>query len=80
MLKEKIENLIKIKFINSDIKIFTNDDKHFNIQVVSDLFEFKDLIDRQKMLYDVIKDYILTKEIHAVSFKTYTYEEFNNLS
>jgi acid stress-induced BolA-like protein IbaG/YrbA len=82
MLKEKIKQQIKNFFIDADIKIFTTDDKHFNIIIVSNLFENKSLIDRQKMVYELITEYIYNGELHAVSFKTYTKDELyqENLS
>lgn len=76
MLKEKIKQEIQDKFIDSDIKIFTSDDKHFNTIIVSDVFKSKTLIDRQKMVYEVISHYIVSKEIHAISLKTYTKDEW----
>lgn len=76
MLKEKIEKKVLMSFVESDVKIFTTDDKHFNILIISDLFDNKALIERQKMIYDVIGEYILNGVIHAVSLKTYTKKEW----
>ncbi|HFL8819426.1 MAG TPA: BolA/IbaG family iron-sulfur metabolism protein [Candidatus Azoamicus sp. OHIO2] len=76
MLKEKIKQQIMNKFIDSDIKIFTNDDKYFNTIIVSDSFKNKTLVERQKMVYEVIEQYILNREVHAISLKTYTKDEW----
>ncbi len=75
MLKDDVLFDLKKIFIDSDIKIFTTDDKHFNIIIISDIFINKSTLDRQKMVYDVIGKYVLNKQIHAVSFKTYTKTE-----
>ena len=76
MLKEKIKQHIQSNLANSDIKIFTNDDKHFNIIIISDLFKDKTLIERQRIIYDSIVQYIISGEVHAVSLKTSTNEEW----
>ncbi len=76
MLKNKIKLEINEKLKNADIKIFTNDNKYFNTIIISDDFNDKTLIERQKMIYDIIGKYILNKEIHAISFKTYTKQEW----
>lgn len=76
MLREKIKQEIQNKFIDSDIKIFTTDDKYFNTIIVSDIFKNKTLIERQKMVYEVINHYIISREIHAISLKTYTKDEW----
>jgi len=80
MLKEKISHDLRNKFDDAiDIKIITDDDKHFNITIVSDFFKDKQLIDRQKSIYDVIGKYILNREIHAVSLKVYTKDEWKEM-
>lgn len=61
---------------NANVKIFSNDDKYFNAIIISDIFNDKDLVDRQKIIYDIIGTYIINKSIHAISFKTYTNDEW----
>jgi len=77
MLSEKIKEKLAVSFLKADIKIFTSDDKHFNIVILSDDFKDKSLVERQKLIYDVIGEYITTGELHAVSLKTYTYDELS---
>jgi len=76
MLKEIIKTEIKNKIEHSEIKIFSNDDKYFNAIIIANIFENKSLIDRQKIIYEIIGKYIINKEIHAISFKTYTKDEW----
>lgn len=77
-MKQILINDIANKLPNADIKIFTNDNKYFNAIIISDSFIDKELIDRQKMIYEIIGEYITNKSIHAISFKTYTTNEWLN--
>jgi BolA protein len=44
---------------------------HFTVQIVSDAFEGKSLIQRHRMIYDALSDAMNT-EIHALSIKAST--------
>ena len=48
---------------------------HFNVIIVSDKFNGLNLIKRHRMVYDAVAD-IMNTEIHALSMKTYTPDEF----
>lgn len=76
MLKETIKNEIKNKLKDVEIKIFSNDDKYFNAIIISNVFDNQSLIERQKTIHEIIGKYIINKDIHAISFKTYTNAEW----
>jgi len=48
---------------------------HFNVIIVSDKFEDLNLIKRHQLVYKAVDD-IMNTEIHALSMKTYTPDEF----
>jgi len=48
---------------------------HFNVSMVSDQFAGKSMINRHKMVYEVLAD-LLESDIHALSIKAKTQEEF----
>lgn len=48
---------------------------HFNVIIVSDKFSGRSLIERHRMVYDAVQD-LMNTEIHALSMKTYTPDEF----
>ncbi len=48
---------------------------HFNVVIVSDRFVGLGLIKRHRMVYDAVAD-MMNSEIHALSMKTYTPDEF----
>jgi acid stress-induced BolA-like protein IbaG/YrbA len=75
-MKDKIISSIKDKFPDAEVNIFTQDDEHFKAVIISDIFINKDIVERQKMIYDIIGSFILEKKIHAISFKTYTNNEW----
>ena len=47
---------------------------HFAIEIVSDAFREKNLIQRHRLVYDALED-VMNTEIHALSIKASTPEE-----
>jgi BolA protein len=50
---------------------------HFSVVVISNAFDKMTLINRHKLVYKSLNQYV-TKEIHALQIKAYTEEEFLN--
>ena len=78
MLKNEIIKIIKENIKESKIEISTNDNKHFNAVIISDIFLNKTLIERQQLINTIISSHIISGKIHAFSFKTYTKDEWDN--
>lgn len=76
-MKQTLITEINQKLHDAEIKIFTNDNKYFNAIIISNDFLNKELIERQRIIYNIIGDYITNKTIHAISFKTYTKDEWD---
>ena len=87
-IDNKIEKILAagLSLDHFEVKDFTG--RHLNHQqhdggfhleaiIVSDNFENKSLIDRHKIVYGLLGD-LLKHEIHALSMKTLTPEEWNN--
>ena len=78
LIKENI-NLIKIDIIDNSYKhVHHKKDTsggHFKILVVSDNFKNHTLIDRHKLIYEILGK-LMKVEIHALSMQTLTEEEF----
>jgi len=49
---------------------------HLEALIISDDFKGKSLIERHRMVYSALSDF-MNKEIHALSMKTLTKEEIN---
>ena len=86
MLKNKIIDLITSQMDVHDISVIDLSEKHkgheksntgghFKLIVVANKFKNKSLIDRHRMIYFIL-DHMLKNEIHALSLKTLTIEEF----
>lgn len=73
-IKSMIENGISTSYIN-----VTGDGKHFEAIVVSDAFEGKMPVDRHKLIYETLGD-AMKEDIHALSLKTYTTQQWKNLN
>lgn len=51
---------------------------HFHVEIISSKFENLSQVKRHQMIYALLKDF-MNNPIHALSLKTHTSEEFNNL-
>ena len=51
------------------------DETHFNVLIVSDFFKNKSRVERQRIIYNLLKDE-LSQQIHALSLTVLTNEEF----
>ncbi len=52
---------------------------HFNVNIISDQFAGKSLINRHKMVYEALSD-LMETDIHALSIKAKTPEELQEAS
>ena len=76
IIKQKLENYFSKNDLIEVVDI-NNTGDHFSIIIVSKKFNNKSLIDRHKIIYEIFSEEI-TKEIHALQIKTYTYSEWDN--
>jgi acid stress-induced BolA-like protein IbaG/YrbA len=53
------------------------DGQHFEAVVVSSEFVGKSRVQRQQRVYQTLKEKLATGELHALSFKTFTPEEWS---
>jgi acid stress-induced BolA-like protein IbaG/YrbA len=53
------------------------DGQHFEATVVSNEFAGKNRVQRQQRVYQTLKEKLATGELHALSFKTLTPEEWS---
>ncbi len=52
----------------------------FDVTVVSDTFEGKTPVKKQQMVYAAVNDWIQSGEIHALTIKTYTPQQWKTAS
>ena len=75
-----MEDLIK-KILNDQIKdslvTVEGGESKYTVQVISDIFKDKTIIDRHKIIYAALDSYIKSGEIHALTIKSLTMNESN---
>ena len=77
MSVEEIKSLIESGLSTSYVNV-VGDGTHFEAVIVSSDFEDKILIDRHKLVYNALGD-AMDGDIHAISLKTYTPDQWQNL-
>ena len=77
-----MEDLIK-KILSDQIKdslvTVEGGESKYTVQVISDIFKDKTIIDRHKIIYAVLDSYIKSGEIHALTIKSLTINESNKV-
>jgi len=75
----EIQHLIEAGFPGATVTV-TGDGSHFQAVVVSDAFEGKSLVAKQKMVYATVNEHIVSGELHAFTIKAYTPAEWEKAS
>jgi len=75
MLAEALEELIAKKLNATQVTV-TGDGRHFDAFIVSELFVGKRLVQRQQLVYQSLGSAVTTGDIHALTMKTLTIEEW----
>lgn len=70
-----IEQLIQAGMPGSQVKV-TGDGSHFEAVVISQDFAGKSLIQKQRLVMATVREQIDSGELHALSIKTYTPDEW----
>lgn len=78
MQKNEIEVMLRDNIANAEVIVNSDDGVHFEAIIISDVFQDKKLLERQKLVYAVVGPHITSGAIHALSLKTYTQQEWTN--
>ena len=76
MHPEQIKQLILAGMVCEHLSL-DGDGQHFEAIVVSAEFVGKNRVQRQQRVYQTLKEKLATGELHALSFKTLTPEEWS---
>ncbi len=76
MHPEQIKRLILAGMACEHLEL-DGDGQHFEALVVSAEFSGKNRVQRQQRVYQTLRDKLATGELHALSFKTLTPEEWS---
>lgn len=75
-IKARIENSLPTTYVNI---VDLGGGDHIQAIVVSDSFKGKTLIQQHKMVLDLFRSEIDSNEVHALTMKTMTPEQFDKL-
>ena len=72
LIKKVLSNQIKDSLVTVE-----GGESKYTVQVISDIFKDKTIIDRHKIIYAALDSYIKSGEIHALTIKSLTIDESN---
>lgn len=72
-LEKLFNQMPTVSYVKAD-----GDGYHYQVTVVSDEFEGKSRLVRQKWVYGVLSNHIVAGELHAIQMKTYTSSEWED--
>jgi acid stress-induced BolA-like protein IbaG/YrbA len=75
METEAVKNLIASGIPGAEVRV-SGDGSHFEALVVSTEFEGKSLLEKQRMVYAAVNEQIASGELHALSIKALTPDEW----
>lgn len=76
---ESIEHSIKSGLPCTWVKVMSDDGHHFSAVIVSELFQGKNIVKQHQLVYQALGDR-MREEVHALSMKTYTPEQWEEAS
>lgn len=80
-LRERVHGRLERAF-GEDVQVrdLTGTDNHFEVRVVSAAFEGKTPIERHKLVYAPLRDWIDDDTVHALSVRAYTPAQHTSLT
>ena len=71
LIKQRIETQLDTSLVQAN-----GESGHFDVLVVGNCFQGQSPVQRQKLVYATLNDKIQSGEIHAISIKAYTPEQW----
>lgn len=75
MKSDEIESLLKKVLNLENIKV-KNIENHFEIIAIDNIFKNMSDVEKQKIIYEPLANYIANNVIHSISIETYTPNEW----
>lgn len=76
MIDKDLEIMLSDNLPDATVMVESADGRHFDAIVITDLFIDKKAIERQKIVYAIMGNYISSGAVHAFSLKTFTQREW----
>ncbi|XBC42133.1 MAG: BolA/IbaG family iron-sulfur metabolism protein [Buchnera aphidicola (Meitanaphis elongallis)] len=77
MITEEIKKILQQSLSLDTIQV-TGDNNYIEIIAIDNIFHDKNEVERQKIIYTQLMNYIINKTIHSISIKTYSLKEWKN--
>lgn len=77
-LKERIQGLHPETYV--EVRDLTGTQDHYQVVVVSPAFKDKMMVEQHKLVMGILKSEIDSNEVHALSMKTYTPEQYKKVT
>ncbi len=78
MQPEELKRLIEVGLAEAEVRV-SGDGRHFDAIVISDAFSGKSMLEQHRLVYAALGDRFDTDAVHALSIKTYTRKDWENL-
>jgi len=75
MTPEDVQKMIATGLPDCEVKV-DGDGSHFEAIVIGEMFDGMSLVKKQQAVYATLGDKITSGEVHALTIKTFTPEEF----
>lgn len=75
MTPDQLKSIVEQQ-LSADEIVTEGDGAHFAIRVISNEFEGLSSLKRQQKIYALVNEHIASGDIHALTIKTYTPEEW----
>jgi len=77
---EQVEAMIQAEMPDAQIQVqdLTGGGDHYQVTVISPLFEGKTLVQQHQMVYGAVRQAMSTEAIHALALKTYTPQSWSS--
>ena len=78
---DQVESMIKAGLPEAEVQVqdLTGGGDHYQVVVVSALFEGKGLVQRHQLVYGALQQAMTSEAIHALTMKTYTPQDWQAL-
>ena len=75
MTPEEVQTMIQAGLPDCEVKV-QGDGSHFEAVVIGEVFDGLSLVKKQQKVYATLGDKITSGEVHALTIKTYTADEY----
>ena len=79
MNNSTVKEILEKHFINDEVKV-TGDGYHYLIVIISDVFNNLSKVKRTQKVYQALGEQIQSGEVHALTVKAFTSQEWSNKS